>query len=67
MSLEYVVFFKHSRQISEDQWEVYTPSMKVNNNTTIGDIRDWYIKHLNGTPEQREKFTMEGLHITQLT
>ncbi|MBN8573902.1 MAG: hypothetical protein J0M05_08305 [Candidatus Kapabacteria bacterium] len=42
---EYVVTFKTSRQISFDDFEVYNPSMKVTEKTTIKEIADFYRRH----------------------
>lgn len=41
---EYVVTFKTSHQIGPDDWAVANPSLKVTNNTTIGEIKDWFEK-----------------------
>lgn len=42
---EYVITFKTSFQISPDDWDVANPSMKVNENTTIKEIEEFYRKH----------------------
>ena len=39
---EYIVQFKDSRQVSPDDWENYTPTLKINGATTIKEIQDWY-------------------------
>lgn len=41
---EYVVSFNVTQQISPDDWEVITPSLKVTDNTTIGEIVSFYEK-----------------------
>lgn len=46
---EYVVTFKTSRQISFDDFEVYNPSMKVTEKTTIKEIDDFYRRYVKGT------------------
>jgi len=45
-SKEYIVTFKTSCQISIDEWSVYSPTMKVNENTTIKEIDEFYRKHM---------------------
>lgn len=50
---EYVAQFKTSRQISPDDWEVITPTMKVNAETKIGDILEW-AKDIHREPHMRE-------------
>lgn len=42
---EYIVTFKTSSQISHDEWVVLNPSMKVDENTTLKDIDNFYRKH----------------------
>lgn len=42
---EYIITFKTSFQISPDDWAVSNPSMKVNENTTIKEIEEFYRKH----------------------
>ena len=39
---EYVVTFETGEQITEDSWRVNHPSLKVTDETTIGEIREWY-------------------------
>ena len=43
---EYVVTFKTSCQISPDDWDVYSPALKVNENTTVKEIEEFYRKHV---------------------
>jgi len=43
---EYIASFKNSRQISIDDWEVFHPSLKITEDTTIGEIDKWYRKML---------------------
>lgn len=38
---EYIAQFKTVQQISPDDWELATPSLKVTDSTTIGEIRQW--------------------------
>lgn len=51
---EYVATFKTSRQISPDDWEVYNPTMKVTDSTTIGEINEWF-KKLSGSTKTEVK------------
>ena len=43
---EYVVTFKTSCQISPDDWDVYNPALKVNENTTVKEIEEFFRKHV---------------------
>ena len=47
---EFVVTFKTSQQISPDNWEVLNPSMKVNEETTVKEIADFFCKHIKREP-----------------
>jgi hypothetical protein len=47
---EYFVTFKHSYQISPDDWDVCNPALKVTNETTIGEIADWFDKYQTAYP-----------------
>jgi len=47
---EFVVTFKTSRQISPDDWDVYNPSMKVTETTTVKEISDFFCKHIKREP-----------------
>lgn len=41
---EYVVSYRTSKQVSPDDWDTFTPSLKVTNDTTIGQIMEWFKK-----------------------
>jgi len=57
---EYVVTFKTSYQISPDDWDVYNPALKVNENTTVKEIEEFYRKHVKvGIMEVR----LSGLEV----
>ena len=43
---EYVVTFKISYQISPDDWDVCSPALKVNENTTVKEIEKFFRKHV---------------------
>lgn len=47
----YVVLFKHSGQISNDYWDVWTETKICTRETTVGEIEDWYKKKLNNMPD----------------
>lgn len=47
---EFVVTFKTSHQISPDDWEVYNPSIKVTETTTVREIAEFFRKHVKGEP-----------------
>lgn len=46
---EYIVTFKTSRQISPEDWEVYNPTLKVSDNTTIKEIAEFYKKYITNS------------------
>lgn len=52
---EYVATFKHSRQISLEDWRVYCPTLKLTEKTTIKEIHEWYGKYVG---------SLEPLYIT---
>jgi len=56
---EYVVTFKTSRQISFDDFEVYNPSMKVTEKTTVKEIADFYRRHLKDSCLQVKLIELE--------
>lgn len=43
---EYIITFKESGQISPDDWDVWNPTLKVNENTTIKEIDDFFRKNI---------------------
>jgi hypothetical protein len=43
---EYVVTFKSSYQITQDDFKVYNPSMKVTDSTTVKEIAAFFKKHV---------------------
>lgn len=46
MKKEFCVYIKTSEQVTEDRWELRRKSLKVDSNTTIGEIEKWYRKFL---------------------
>lgn len=42
ITYDFAVSFKTSNQISPDDFKVLTPTLKVNPETTIGEIYAWY-------------------------
>jgi hypothetical protein len=38
---EYIAQFLTAEQYSPDDWKAVSPTMKVTNDTTIGEIRQW--------------------------
>ncbi len=43
---EYVVTFRTSCQISPEDWDVYNPVLKVNEDTTVREIEEFFRKHV---------------------
>lgn len=39
---EFAVSYKTAYQISQDDFEVVTPTLKVTKETTVGEILEWY-------------------------
>lgn len=39
---EYIVQYESSYQFTENNWKVYHPTLKVTDETTIQEIKDWY-------------------------
>lgn len=44
MKKEYIAQFRASEQFSPDDWKEVTPTLKVSDETTIGEIRAWMEK-----------------------
>ena len=47
---EYVATFRTSRQISEDSWDVFNPSLKIDSNTKVSDIENFFRKEDKVSP-----------------
>jgi len=45
--MKYVISYEKTIQVSEDSWRVILKTFIANENTTIGQIRDWYEKDKN--------------------
>ena len=52
--MEYQVSIKKCVQVSPDDWELFTQSLKINDNTTIGDIARWIRAQYNDTKEENK-------------
>jgi hypothetical protein len=48
--VEYVVTFPVNNQLTESSWEVLNPSLKINSNTRVSAICNFYRKHLPVPP-----------------
>lgn len=57
---EYAILFTRSRQISEDQWQVYHPTLKLTESTTLGDILK-FAKDNNYTTDDLKIIEMDVL------
>lgn len=55
---EYVITFQTGEQITQDDWRVANRSLKVTDETTIGEIREWYIRQM--------KIGLVDVQLTQL-
>lgn len=42
--MRYIAQFQTANQISPDDWAGSTPTLLVEDHTTIGEIREWYRK-----------------------
>jgi hypothetical protein len=42
--MEYIAQFKTAEQYSPDDWKAVSPTLKVDDTTTIGQIREWMAK-----------------------
>jgi len=63
---EYVITFETGEQITEDSWTVTHPSLKVTDETTIGEITKWYRRKVKVGPvdvrlTQLEDMNWEGV------
>lgn len=64
MEREYVASFKASRQIGPEDWESYRPVLKLTDNTTVGEIRDWYLNQLPNNVN-KDKVKLDGIELSQ--
>lgn len=58
MSKEFIATFKSSIQITQDDYKVINPMLKITEETTIKTISDWYEK-----TENRKDIPMEVIII----
>lgn len=66
MKKEYAISFKNSVQIGPEDWETLTPTLKATEETTIGQIKEWYLSKFPGTPEQKEAIKLIGIQLNEL-
>lgn len=57
----YIATFKTGEQISPDDWAVINPSLKINENTTIGEINEWFKKKNGGKVMQVSIIELEEI------
>lgn len=63
---EYVAIAKKSGQISPDDFDVWDETLKLTDETTIGQIREWYLNHFGTYEKDKDKVKMIGIRISQL-
>jgi len=56
---EYIATFETGCQITEDRYTVLNPSLKITDNTTIGEINKWFIKNNGGKIMQVDIIELE--------
>lgn len=66
MQREYVAIAKNSGQISEDQWDVWDETLKLTDDTTIGQIREWYLTKFGLAILDKNEVMLHGIRISQL-
>ena len=64
---EYVAIAKNSGQISPDDWDVWEETLKLTDETTIGQIREWYLTKFELGQLDKDYVQMRGIRITQLS
>jgi hypothetical protein len=52
--MKFIASYRTSQQISPEDWETVTKALEIDENTTIGQIRDWYYKSERVTGARRE-------------
>ncbi len=60
--MEYQVSIKKCEQVSPDDWELFIQSLKISDNTTIGEISYWIRQKFN---DKENKMKM-NFTVTQL-
>ena len=59
--MTYIVQFTTSEQFTEDSWKQVTPTLEVNDHTTIRDIREWMRKRGGGRITEFKVITTETI------
>lgn len=49
MENNYCASFRICQQVSEDEWEMFTRTLQLNDDTTVKQIADWFKIHSKGT------------------
>lgn len=63
---EYVAIAKKSAQISPDDWDVWDEVFKMTDETTIGELRQWYMTRFGLSELDKSKVEMNGIRISQV-
>lgn len=58
--MDFVVSFEQTIQVAEDSWRVSLRTLIADENTTIGDIRQWWLRE-----ERRKDGKMDDVKISQ--
>jgi hypothetical protein len=55
MKTEYIAQFQTAEQYSPDDWKAVHPTLKITEETTIGEIRKWMAEDRRGSPVKEFK------------
>jgi len=59
---EYVATFKTSYQISPDDWDVSSPSLKIDSNTKISEVSKFFAKYSPDSPMEVKLIQLQNLN-----
>ncbi len=59
--MKFIASYEHTFQVTEDSWRVGLRTLMCDENTTIGEIKDWYSKSLKVGPAM----PMDDLRISE--
>lgn len=62
--MKYIAQIEQTVQISPDDWKLFRPVLEVDENTTIGQIRDW-CHRIHNVPELQKKTYRLDVTIVQ--
>lgn len=63
--MKFVVSFGKTEQMTEDTWAVHLQTLIADENTTLGQIREWYKKRNFPFTEPKEDWRMDEVKVCE--